>query len=56
MTFKLPEIFAPARMPVTEGKNTPNTYGNVSLSVNLGPKFSLITVPKMNNFIQTKFI
>jgi hypothetical protein len=29
-TFKLPEIFAPARIPVTEGKKTPNTCWNVS--------------------------
>jgi len=29
-TLKLPEIFAPARIPVTEGKKTPNTCWNVS--------------------------
>jgi hypothetical protein len=50
MTFKLPEIFAPARIPVTEGKKTPNTCGNVSPSLNLGPKFSLITFPKIKSF------
>ena len=28
-TFKLPDIFAPSRIPVTEGKKTPNTLWNV---------------------------
>jgi hypothetical protein len=46
ITLKLPDIFAPARIPVTEGKKTPNTCWNVSPSSNFGPKFSLITFPK----------
>jgi hypothetical protein len=29
-TFKFPEILAPARIPVTEGKKIPNTDWNVS--------------------------
>ncbi len=45
-TFKLPDIFAPARIPVTDGKKIPKTFWNVSPSENCGPKLLFITSPK----------
>jgi hypothetical protein len=50
--FKSPDIFAPAMIPVTAGKYTPNTVKNVSPSTNAGPKFSYTnatTIVNMTN-------
>lgn len=40
-SFKSPEIFAPAMMPVAAGKNTAKTEKKPSLLMNAGPMFSM---------------
>jgi hypothetical protein len=44
-SFRSPDMFAPARMPVAAGKKMANTEKNVSF-VNCGPQFSLNSDPK----------
>lgn len=45
-TFKSPDIFAPAVIPVAAGKKTANIEKKSSFSVNCGPKFSINNVTK----------
>ena len=45
-SFKSPLILAPAKIPMTDGKNTENTEKKFSPSSHFGHKFALITEPK----------
>lgn len=45
-SFKSPLILAPAKIPMTDGKNTEKTEKKFSPSAHFGHKFALITEPK----------
>ena len=48
ITFKSPDILAPAVIPVAAGKKTANTEKKSSPPVKCGPKFSTNSVAKWN--------
>lgn len=52
ITFRSPDIFAPAKIPVEAGKNIANTEKNVSPSLKSGAKFSKKGILEVANNIK----